>query len=251
MKTVTSSLRSSESAFSGLGISLGSVALGNVLSAVVALVICIILAKVIISLLGKILEKSKLDKTMHAFIKSAAKVILTVLSAIIVFGSLGFETSSLVALLSVAGLAISLALQNSLSNLAGGVMLLVTKPVEVGDFVEVGGITGTILEIGLTYIYGIGLSRSQEVLKKTGINPDTRVKDLTDEQVQAIRNAIDGYTLEGDLRREVALNIKRLTEIGCYRGLRHRRGLPVRGQRTKTNARTRKGPRKLVSKSKK
>ena len=107
------------------------------------------------------------------------------------------------------------------------------------------------VEIGLTYIYGIGLSRSQEILKKTGINPDTRVKDLTDDQVQAIRNAIDGYTLEGDLRREVALNIKRLTEIGCYRGLRHRRGLPVRGQRTKTNARTRKGPRKLVSKSKK
>ena len=107
------------------------------------------------------------------------------------------------------------------------------------------------VEIGLTYIYGIGLSRSQEILKKAGINPDTRVKDLTDEQVQAIRNAIDGYTLEGDLRREVALNIKRLTEIGCYRGLRHRRSLPVRGQRTKTNARTRKAPRKLVSKSKK
>lgn len=107
------------------------------------------------------------------------------------------------------------------------------------------------IEIGLTYIYGIGLARSQEILKKAGINPDTRVKDLTDEQVQAIRNAIDGYTLEGDLRREVALNIKRLTEIGCYRGLRHRRSLPVRGQRTKTNARTRKGPRKLVSKSKK
>ena len=107
------------------------------------------------------------------------------------------------------------------------------------------------IEIGLTYIYGIGLSRSQEILKKAGVNPDIRVKDLTDEQVQAIRNAIDGYTLEGDLRREVALNIKRLTEIGCYRGLRHRRGLPVRGQRTKTNARTRKGPRKLVSKSKK
>ena len=107
------------------------------------------------------------------------------------------------------------------------------------------------VEVGLTYIYGIGLSRSQEILKKAGINPDTRVKDLTDEQVQAIRNAIDGYTLEGDLRREVALNIKRLTEIGCYRGLRHRRSLPVRGQRTKTNARTRKGPRKLVSRSKK
>ena len=106
------------------------------------------------------------------------------------------------------------------------------------------------VEIGLTYIYGIGLSRSQKILKKAGINPDTRVKDLTDEQVQAIRNAMEGYTLEGDLRREVALNIKRLTEIGCYRGLRHRRSLPVRGQRTKTNARTRKGPRKLVSKSK-
>ena len=107
------------------------------------------------------------------------------------------------------------------------------------------------IEIGLTYIYGIGLSRSQEILKKAGINPDIRVKDLTDDQVQAIRNAMEGYTLEGDLRREVALNIKRLTEIGCYRGIRHRRGLPVRGQRTKTNARTRKGPRKLVSKSKK
>ena len=107
------------------------------------------------------------------------------------------------------------------------------------------------IEIGLTYIYGIGLARSQEILKKAGINPDIRVKDLTDEQVQLIRNAMEGYTLEGDLRREVALNIKRLTEIGCYRGTRHRRGLPVRGQRTKTNARTRKGPRKLVSKSKK
>ena len=106
------------------------------------------------------------------------------------------------------------------------------------------------VEIGLTYIYGIGLSRSQEILKNAGVNPDTRVKDLTDEQLQAIRNAMEGYTLEGDLRREVALNIKRLTEIGCYRGTRHRRGLPVRGQRTKTNARTRKGPRKLVSKKK-
>ena len=89
-------------------------------------------------------------------------------------------------------------------------------------------------------------------LEKAGINPDTRVKDLTDEQVNDIRKVIDeSYIVEGDLRREVALNIKRLTEIGCYRGLRHRRGLPVRGQRTKTNARTRKGPRKLVSKSKK
>ena len=107
------------------------------------------------------------------------------------------------------------------------------------------------IEIGLTYIYGIGLARSQEILKKAGINPDIRVKDLTDEQVQLIRNAMEVYTLEGDLRREVALNIKSLTEIGCYRGTRHRRGLPVRGQRTKTNARTRKGPRKLVSKSKK
>ena len=107
------------------------------------------------------------------------------------------------------------------------------------------------IEIGLTYIYGIGLSRSKEILKKAGVNPDIRVKDLTDEQLQSIRNAMDGYTLEGDLKREVALNIKRLTEIGCYRGIRHRRGLPVRGQRTKTNARTRKGPRKIVSRSKK
>ncbi len=109
------------------------------------------------------------------------------------------------------------------------------------------------VEIGLTYIYGIGLPTSQKILKEAGINPDTRVKDLTEDQEQAIRKAIEKFdiTLEGDLRREVALNIKRLTEIGCYRGLRHRRGLPVRGQRTKTNARTRKGPRKMVSKSKK
>ena len=108
------------------------------------------------------------------------------------------------------------------------------------------------VEVGLTYIYGIGLSTSQKLLKEAEINPDTRIKDLTEEQVQAIRKAIDSnhLLLEGDLRREVALNIKRLTEIGCYRGLRHRRGLPVRGQRTKTNARTRKGPRKLVSKKK-
>ena len=108
------------------------------------------------------------------------------------------------------------------------------------------------VEIGLTYIYGIGLASSQKILAKAEVNPDTRVKDLTEDQVQAIRKAIDSnhLLLEGDLRREVALNIKRLTEIGCYRGLRHRRGLPVRGQRTKTNARTRKGPRKLVSKKK-
>ena len=107
------------------------------------------------------------------------------------------------------------------------------------------------VEIGLTYVYGIGLPTSQKILKEAGVNPDTRVKDLTDDEVSKIRKAMDGIKVEGDLRREVALNIKRLTEIGCYRGIRHRRGLPVRGQRTKTNARTRKGPRKLVSKSKK
>ena len=108
------------------------------------------------------------------------------------------------------------------------------------------------VEIGLTYIYGIGITTSRKILEETGINPDTRVKDLTDEQVNSIRKVIDEKCkVEGDLRRETALNIKRLMEIGCYRGLRHRRGLPVRGQRTKTNARTRKGPRKLVSKSKK
>ena len=106
------------------------------------------------------------------------------------------------------------------------------------------------VEIGLTYIYGIGRTSSNKILAKANVNPDTRVKDLTDEQVQAIRNAMEDYKVEGDLRREVALNIKRLTEIGCFRGIRHRRGLPVRGQRTKTNARTRKGPRKLVSKKK-
>ena len=106
------------------------------------------------------------------------------------------------------------------------------------------------VEIGLTYVYGIGRTSSNKILAEAGVNPDTRVKDLTDDQVQAIRNAMESYKVEGDLRREVALNIKRLTEIGCFRGIRHRRGLPVRGQRTKTNARTRKGPRKLVSKSK-
>ena len=106
------------------------------------------------------------------------------------------------------------------------------------------------VEIGLTYIYGIGLKTSQKILKEAGVNPDTRVKDLTAEQEQEIRKAMSEYVVEGDLRREVALNIKQLVEMGCYRGTRHKRGLPVRGQRTKTNARTRKGPRKLVSKSK-
>ena len=107
------------------------------------------------------------------------------------------------------------------------------------------------VEISLTYIYGIGRTLSNKILEKLNINPDTRVKDLTDEQVNEIRKEITNYTVEGDLRREVALDIKRLKEIGCYRGLRHRRDLPVRGQRTKTNARTRKGPKKVVSRSKK
>ena len=106
------------------------------------------------------------------------------------------------------------------------------------------------VEIGLTYIYGIGRTTSNKILAEAKVSPDIRVKDLTDDQVQAIRNAMEDYKVEGDLSREVALNIKRLTEIGCFRGIRHRRGLPVRGQRTKTNARTRKGPRKLVSKKK-
>ena len=104
------------------------------------------------------------------------------------------------------------------------------------------------VEIGLTYIYGIGLKRSQKILSDAGVSPDVRVKDLTSDQEQAIRNAMSSYILEGDLRREVALNIKQLVEMGCYGGLRHRRNLPVRGQRSKTNARTRIGPRKLVSK---
>jgi small subunit ribosomal protein S13 len=104
------------------------------------------------------------------------------------------------------------------------------------------------VEISLTYIYGIGAASSKEILATTGINPDTRVKDLSESEVTALRQAIDkDYMVEGDLRREVSMNIKRLTEIGCYRGLRHRRHLPVRGQRTKTNARTRKGPKKTVA----
>ena len=109
------------------------------------------------------------------------------------------------------------------------------------------------VEIGLTYVYGIGHSTAVKVLKKAGVNPDTRVRDLTDDEVSKIREAIDEThtTVEGDLRREIALNIKRLMEIGCYRGIRHRKGLPVRGQKTKTNARTRKGPRKTVANKKK
>ena len=108
------------------------------------------------------------------------------------------------------------------------------------------------VEIGLTYIFGIGRTKSNEILAKTGVNPDTRVKDLTEEEVIKIREVIDKeYKVEGDLRREQALNIKRLMEINCYRGIRHKRNLPVRGQRTKTNARTRKGPRKVVSKKSK
>jgi len=108
------------------------------------------------------------------------------------------------------------------------------------------------VEIGLTYIYGIGRPTATEILEKSGVNPDTRVKDLSEEEVGAIKKIIDSeYTVEGDLRREVSLNIKRLMEIGCYRGIRHRRGLPVRGQGTKTNARTRKGPKKTVSRKKK
>ena len=108
------------------------------------------------------------------------------------------------------------------------------------------------VEIGLTYVYGIGRSSATKILEATGINPDTRVKDLTEDEVAKIRDAIDHeYTVEGDLRREVALNIKRLTEIGSYRGIRHRKGLPVRGQRTKTNARTRKGPKHTIANKKK
>ena len=108
------------------------------------------------------------------------------------------------------------------------------------------------VEIGLTYIYGIGLPSSQRILKEAGVNPDTRVRDLTDEEVNRIRGIIDESQLvEGDLRREVALNIKRLMEIGCYRGVRHKKSLPVRGQRTKTNARTRKGPKRTIANKKK
>ena len=108
------------------------------------------------------------------------------------------------------------------------------------------------VEIGLTYIYGIGRTSATKILADAGVNPDTRCRDLTDEEVNKIREVMDeSYTVEGDLRREIALNIKRLQEIGCYRGIRHRRGLPVRGQKTKTNARTRKGPKRTVANKKK
>ena len=108
------------------------------------------------------------------------------------------------------------------------------------------------IEIGLTYIYGIGRSSADKILQATGVNPDTRVKDLTDDEVKNLANYIaENQMVEGDLRREIALNIKRLQEIGCYRGIRHRKGLPVRGQKTKTNARTRKGQRKTVANKKK
>ena len=108
------------------------------------------------------------------------------------------------------------------------------------------------IEIGLTYVYGIGRTSAKKILDMTGINPDTRVKDLTDEEEAKIRECIDHhFIVEGDLRRSVALDIKRLTEIGCYRGQRHRRGLPVRGQRSKTNARTRRGPKRTIANKKK
>ena len=108
------------------------------------------------------------------------------------------------------------------------------------------------VEVGLTYIYGVGINKSRQILENTGISPDTRVKDLTEDEVSKIREYIDkNIKVEGDLRREVALNIKRLIEINCYRGIRHRKGLPVRGQKTKTNARTRKGPKKTIANKKK
>ena len=108
------------------------------------------------------------------------------------------------------------------------------------------------VEIGLTYIYGIGRASSNRILAEAGVNPDTRVKDLTDEEVKKISTIIaDSQVVEGDLRREIAMNIKRLQEIGCYRGIRHRKSLPVRGQKTKTNARTRKGPKRTVANKKK
>ena len=108
------------------------------------------------------------------------------------------------------------------------------------------------VEIGLTYIYGIGRSTSNQILAKTGIDPDTRCKDLTEDDVSKLRDEIENFhKVEGDLRRDVALDIKRMVEIGCYRGVRHRKGLPVRGQRTKTNARTRKGPAKTIANKKK
>ena len=108
------------------------------------------------------------------------------------------------------------------------------------------------IEIALTYIYGIGRKSANDILAKTGINPDTRAKDLTEDEVAKLRDEIEShYSVEGDLRRDVALNIKRLVEINCYRGIRHRKGLPVRGQRTKTNARTRKGPAKTIANKKK
>jgi len=107
------------------------------------------------------------------------------------------------------------------------------------------------VEIGLTYIYGIGLPTSHKILAATGVNPDTRIKDLSEVEVNALRDYIKNLKVEGDLKREIALNIKRLMEIGCYRGIRHRKGLPVRGQKTKTNARTRKGPKKAIGGKKK
>ncbi len=108
------------------------------------------------------------------------------------------------------------------------------------------------VEIALTYIYGIGRKSSNDILAKTGIDPDKRAKDLTEEEIAKLRDEIENsYTVEGDLRRDIALNIKRLVEINCYRGIRHRKGLPVRGQRTKTNARTRKGPAKTIANKKK
>ena len=137
-----------------------------------------------------------------------------------------------------------------------GYILLYPKKMEENYMARIAGVDlprEKRVEIGLTYIYGIGRASADKILEAANVNPDTRVRDLTDEEVDRIRAVIDeqGILVEGDLRRDIAMNIKRLQEIGCYRGIRHRKGLPVRGQKTKTNARTRKGPKRTVANKKK
>ncbi len=176
---------------SSLGLELGSVALSNIVAAAVILVVCLVCIRIISGTVDKVLVRSKLDKTLHTFIKSAIRGLMYVVTAIIVVGSLGFNVSSLVAVLSVAGLAVSLAMQNSLSNLAGGIMILVTKPFLVGDFVEVGGQSGTVLEIGMAY---------------------TKVNTIDNKRISIPNSAISGanivnYSTEGMRRVDLTFNV--------------------------------------------
>ena len=196
------------------GLSIGSLALSNLVSALVIFIICLITVKVLNTMLERLLNRSKLDRTLHAFIKSAVRCVLYVLTGIIVLGSIGFNISSLVAVLSVAGLAVSLAMQSSLSNLAGGILLLVTKPFSVGDYVDAGGESGVITEIGLVYTEICTLDNKRIYIPNSAIsggnivNYSSEGKRRVDLKVSASYNA----TVE-QVRRAVGKAIQRVPQV--------------------------------------